>query len=147
MAVDEATKKQNELELFQIDEESIIPFFESHLEELKVFVTEKKSQNLCLLEVLKQFIRSYKLPFNMQRYMAVQSTYIRQSLQEKMQDRQMAVSRWIQENASRHRNRMIQLQCLYLDRIKERLLPEIEKMLERKQGELLEKLQEKQTKL
>ncbi|MCQ2088701.1 MAG: hypothetical protein MJY93_00480 [Fibrobacter sp.] len=147
MAVDEATKKQNELELFQIDEESIIPFFESHLEELKVFVTEKKSQNLSLLEVLKQFIRSYKLPFNMQRYMAVQSTYIRQSLQEKMQDRQMAVSRWIQENASRHRNRMIQLQCLYLDRIKERLLPEIEKMLERKQGELLEKLQEKQTKL
>lgn len=147
MAVDEATKKQNELELFQIDEESIIPFFESHLEELKVFVTEKKSQNLCLLEVLKQFIRSYKLPFNMQRYMAVQSTYIRQSLQEKMQDRQMAVSRWIQENASRHRNRMIQLQCLYLDRIKDRLIPEIEKMLEQKQGELLEKLQEKQTKL
>lgn len=147
MAVDEATKKQNELELFQIDEESIIPFFESHLEELKVFVTEKKSQNLCLLEVLKQFIRSYKLPFNMQRYMAVQSTYIRQSLQEKMQDRQMAVSRWIQENASRHRNRMIQLQCLYLDRIKDRLIPEIEKILEQKQGELLEKLQEKQTKL
>ncbi|MCQ2092175.1 MAG: hypothetical protein MJY85_05800 [Fibrobacter sp.] len=147
MAVDEATKKQNELELFQIDEESILPFFESHLEELRNFITEKKSQNLCLLEILKQFIRSYKLPFNMQRYMAVQSTYIRQSLQEKMQDRQMAVSRWIQENASRHRNRMIQLQCLYLDRIKERLLPEIEKMLERKQGELLEKLQEKQTKL
>lgn len=147
MAVDEATKKQNELELFQIDEESIIPFFESHLEELKVFVTEKKSQNLSLLEVLKQFIRSYKLPFNMQRYMAVQSTYIRQSLQEKMQDRQMAVSRWIQENASRHRNRMIQLQCLYLDRIKDRLIPEIEKMLEQKKGELLEKLQEKQTKL
>lgn len=147
MAVDEATKKQNELELFQIDEEAIIPFFEAHLEELKVFINEKKSQNLCLLEILKQFIRSYKLPFNMQRYMAVQTTYIRQTLAEKMQDRQIAVSRWIQENASRHRNRMIQLQCLYLDRIKERLLPEIEKMLERKLEQKLGELQEKQTKL
>ncbi|MCF0222156.1 MAG: hypothetical protein HUK19_07675 [Fibrobacter sp.] len=135
MAVDEATRKQNELELFQVDEEAMIPFFESHLEELRAFITEKKSQNLCLLEVLKQFIRSYKLPFNMQRYMAVQSTYIRQSLQEKMQDRQIAVSRWIQENASRHRNRMIQLQCLYMDRIQDRLLPEIVKMLEKDQDQ------------
>lgn len=147
MAVDEATRKQNELELFQVDEEAIIPFFESHLEELKAFINEKKPQNLCLLEVLKQFIRTYKLPFNMQRYMAVQSTYIRQTLQDKMQDRQMAVSRWIQENASRHRNRMIQLQCLYLDRIKEQLLPKIEKMLDRKLEEKLGQLQEKQTKL
>lgn len=147
MAVDEATKKQDELELFQIDDEAIVPFFESHLEELRGFVASKKPQNLCLLEVLKQFIRSYKLPFNMQRYMAVQSTYIRQTLQEKMHDRQMAVSHWIQENASRHRNRMIQLQCLYLDRIKDRLIPQIEKMLDQKQEELMEKLQEKQTKL
>lgn len=143
MAIDEETKKQNELELFQIDEKAIIPFFESHLEELKVFIAEKRAQNLCLLEILKQFIRSYKLPFNMQRYMAVQSTYIRQTLQNKVADRQMAVSRWIQENASRHRNRMIQLQCLYLDRIKDRLLPEIEKMLERR----VEQLREKETKL
>ncbi len=147
MAVDEATKKQNELELFQIDEEAIIPFFVSHLEDLKKFIQEKKDQNLCLLEVLKQFIRHYRLPFNMQRYMAVQTTYIKQTLQEKMQDRQMAVSRWIQENANRHRNRMIQLQCLYLDRIRERLIPEIEKMLERTQAEKIAELQEKQTKL
>lgn len=147
MAVDEATKKQNELELFQIDEEAILPFFESHLEDLKTFIQQKKDQKLCLLEVLKQFIRHYRLPFNMQRYMAVQTTYIKQSLQEKMQDRQMAVSRWIQENANRHRNRMIQLQCLYLDRIRERLIPEIEKMLDQSQAEKLSELQEKQTKL
>mgnify|MGYP003316077541 CR=1 FL=1 len=48
MAVDEATKKQNELELFQIDEEAIIPFFESHLEDLKKFIQEKKDQNMKL---------------------------------------------------------------------------------------------------
>lgn len=147
MAADEATKKQSELELYQIDDEAIIPFFANHLEDLRKFVADKKPQGLSLLEVLKQFIRTYKLPFNMQRYMAVQTTYIRQTLQEKMQDRQMAVSRWIQENASRHRNRMIQLQCLYLDRIKERLLPEIEKMLNEKLEQKLGELQEKQTKL
>ncbi|MCQ2124462.1 MAG: hypothetical protein MJZ25_09795 [Fibrobacter sp.] len=147
MAADEATKKQSELELYQIDDEAIIPFFENHLEDLRKFIQDRTPQNLSLLEILKQFIRTYKLPFNMQRYMAVQTTYIKQTLQEKMQDRQMAVSRWIQENASRHRSRMIQLQCLYLDRIKERLLPEIEKMLDEKLEQKLGELQEKQTKL
>lgn len=133
MAVDEATKKQDELELYQIDDKAIIPFFENHLEELKKFIQERRDQNLSLLELLKQFIRTYKLPFNMQRYMAVQTTYIKQTLQEKMLDRQVAVSHWIQEHAGKHRNRMIQLQCLYLDRIKDRLLPEIEALLKHRQ--------------
>ena len=139
MAVDEATKKQDELELYQIDDKAIMPFFESHIEELRHFIQERKSQNLSLLELLKQFIRTYKLPFNMQRYMSVQTTYITQVLQERMQDRQMAVSHWIQEHAGRHRNRMIQLQCLYLDRIKDSLLPEITKLLEQR----IENLQSK----
>ena len=33
MAVDEATKKQDELELYQIDDKAILPFFESHIDE------------------------------------------------------------------------------------------------------------------
>jgi DNA-binding transcriptional regulator YbjK len=94
------------------------------------------------LELLKQFIRTYKLPFNMQRYMSVQTTYIKQVLQERMQDRQVAVSRWIQEHAGRHRSRMIQLQCLYLDRIKDRLLPQIQNMLEQRIENLQSKLDE-----
>lgn len=142
MAVDEATKKQDELELYQIDDKAIIPFFECHCEELKQFIQERRAQNLSLLELLKQFIRTYKLPFNMQRYMSVQTTYIKQVLQERMQDRQMAVSRWIQEHAGRHRNRMIQLQCLYLDRIKDKLLPEVQKMLERRIENLQSKIDE-----
>ena len=137
MAVDEATKKQYELELYQIDDKAILPFFESHIDELRNFIQDRRCQNLSLLEYLKQFIRTYKLPFNMQRYMSVQTTYIKQVLQERVQDRQGAVSHWIQEHAGRHRNRMIQLQCLYLERIKDKLIPEVQAMLERK----LEKLQ------
>jgi hypothetical protein len=144
MAVDEATKKQDELELYQIDDKAIMPFFESHIEELRNFIQERKSQNLSLLELLKQFIRTYKLPFNMQRYMSVQTTYIKQVLQERMQDRQIAVSHWIQEHAGRHRNRMIQLQCLYLDRIKDNLLPEITKLLEQRIENLQSKLENNQ---
>ena len=140
MAVDEATKKQDELELYQIDDKAIVPFFESHIDELRCFIQERKEQNLSLLEYLKQFIRTYRLPFNMQRYMSVQTTYIKQVLQERMQDRQMAVSHWIQEHAGRHRNRMIQLQCLYLDRIKDRLLPEVQRLLERRIENLQSKL-------
>ena len=142
MAVDKATKEQDELELYQIDDKAIMPFFQCHCEELKQFIQERRAQNLSLLELLKQFIRTYKLPFNMQRYMSVQTTYIKQVLQERMQDRQMAVSRWIQEHASRHRNRMIQLQCLYLDRIKDKLLPEIQKMLEQRIENLQSKVDE-----
>ena len=142
MAVDEATKKQDELELYQIDDKAILPFFESHVDELRKFIHDRRCQNLSLLEYLKQFIRTYKLPFNMQRYMSVQTTYIKQVLQERVQDRQGAVSHWIQEHAGRHRNRMIQLQCLYLDRIKDSLLPEIQKLLERRLETLHSKLDE-----
>ena len=140
MAVDEATKKQDALELYQIDDKAIVPFFKAHLDELRKFLQEHNGEDLSLLVKLKQFIRTYRLPFNMQRYMEVQRTFIQRSLHDKIQDRQQAVSHWIQEFAGRHRNRMIQLQCLYLDRVKERLLPEIEKMLEDRIEELQEKL-------
>ena len=42
------------------------------------------------------------------------------------------MSHWIQEHAGRHRDRMIQLQCLYLDKVKEKLLPEIEALLDKR---------------
>lgn len=131
MAVDKESKKQDELELYQIDEKAIMPFFREHLEELVRFVQEHKDCGLSLLVLIKQFIRTYRLPFNMHRYMEVQLTFIQQSLHDKMQDRQVAVSHWIQEHAGRHRDRMIQLQCLYLDKVKDRFLPEIEKLLEK----------------
>jgi hypothetical protein len=143
MAVDEATKKQDELELYQIDDKAIVPFFKDHLDDLKKFVDAHKGQGLSLLELLKPFIRTYRLPFNMQRYMEVQRTYIQQSLQTQVQNRQEAVSHWIQEHACRHRNRMIQLQCLYLERIKDKLIPEVQAMLERKLEKLQEETQEK----
>ena len=142
MAVDEATKKQDELELYQIDDKAIVPFFQKHLEELRQFIHEHRNDRLSLLVLLKQFIRTYRMPFNMQRYMEVQRTFIQRSLHDKIQDRQQAVSHWIQEFAGRHRNRMIQLQCLYLDRVKDRLLPEIEKMLANRIDHLQEKLDE-----
>ncbi len=143
MAVDEETKKKDELELYQIDDKAIVPFFRDHLEDLKRFLHEHREQNLSLLVMLKQFIRTYRMPFNMQRYMEVQRTFIQQSIHEKMQDRQAAVSHWIQEHAGRHRDRMIQLQCLYLDRVKEKLLPEIEALLDRRIEALQTKKNEK----
>ena len=38
MAVDKATKEQDELELYQIDDKAIVPFFQKHLEELQQFI-------------------------------------------------------------------------------------------------------------
>ncbi|MBR4785817.1 MAG: hypothetical protein IK012_11300 [Fibrobacter sp.] len=129
MAVDEATKKQDELELYQIDDAAIVPFFRDHLDDLKKFVDAHKDANLSLLELLKQFIRTYRLPFNMHRYMEVQRTFIQQTLRSQLENRQAAVSNWIQEHAGRHRDRMIQLQCLYLERIKDSLIPQVTELL------------------
>ena len=129
MAVDEATKKQDELELYQIDDKAIVPFFRDHLVDLMAFIDSHMGQGLSLLVLLKQFIRTYRLPFNMHRYMEVQRTFIQQTLRSQLENRQAAVSNWIQEHAGRHRDRMIQLQCLYLERVKGTLLPEIEKLL------------------
>lgn len=130
MAVDEATKKQDELELYQIDDKAIVPFFKDHLDDLKKFMDSRKDANLSLLELLKQFIRTYRLPFNMHRYMEVQRTFIQQTLRSQLENRQAAVSNWIQEHAGRHRDRMIQLQCLYLERIKDSLIPQVTELLE-----------------
>lgn len=132
MAVDEATKKQDELELYQIDEKAIVPFFKEHLDDLKKFVESHKGENLSLLELLKQFIRTYRLPFNMRRYMEVQRTFIQQTLRSQFENRQAAVSNWIQEHAGRHRDRMIQLQCLYLERVNGSILPQVQELLERR---------------
>ncbi|WP_173378814.1 hypothetical protein [Fibrobacter succinogenes] len=129
MAVDEATKKQDELELYQIDDAAIVPFFRDHLDDLKKFVDSHKDANLSLLELLKQFIRTYRLPFNMHRYMEVQRTFIQQTLRSQLENKQAAVSNWIQEHAGRHRDRMIQLQCLYLERIKDSLIPQVTELL------------------
>ena len=130
MAVDEASKKQDELELYQIDDKAIVPFFKDHLDDLKKFMDSRKDANLSLLELLKQFIRTYRLPFNMHRYMEVQRTFIQQTLRSQLENRQAAVSNWIQEHAGRHRDRMIQLQCLYLERIKDSLIPQVTELLE-----------------
>ena len=63
MAVDKATKEQDELELYQIDDKAIVPFFQKHLEELKQFIHDHQcNDHLCLLVLLKQFIRTYRMP-------------------------------------------------------------------------------------
>ena len=62
--------------------------------------------------------------------MEVQRTFIQQTLRSQLENRQAAVSNWIQEHAGRHRDRMIQLQCLYLERIKDSLIPQVTELLE-----------------
>lgn len=124
-------KKTDEMDFYKVDESSVMPFFESHLEEISKFMDEKENHKFSLLEILKQFVRIRRLPFNMQHYMSEQSDFIRKTLQDKMLDRQVAVSRWIQENAGKHRDRVIQIQCLYLDKIQNRIVPQVQKLLEK----------------
>lgn len=110
----------------------VIPFFRRHIGELHDFAQKKRASSaepIQMVEILKLFIQDRKLPFDMRHYMNAQSDFIRKNIKEGCQNRQEIVSHWIKVYAEKHRNRAIMLQCLYLDRISEEIVPQIEQML------------------
>lgn len=111
----------------------VVPFFKRHIGELYDFMEKRRASSaepIETIELLKLFIQDRKLPFDMRRYMNAQSDFIRKNIKEGCQNRQEIVSHWIKVYAEKHRNRAILLQCLYLDRIRQEIIPAIEKMLQ-----------------
>lgn len=110
----------------------VVPFFKRHIGELYDFMEKRRASSaepIETIEILKLFIQDRKLPFDMRQYMSAQSDFIRKNIKEGALDRQEIVRHWIKNYAEKHRNRAILLQCLYLDKIHQEILPQIEKML------------------
>ncbi|HOG68624.1 MAG TPA: hypothetical protein PK366_04540 [Fibrobacteraceae bacterium] len=111
----------------------VVPFFKRHIGELYDFMEKRRASSaepIETIELLKLFIQDRKLPFDMRHYMNAQSDFIRKNIKEGCQNRQEIVSHWIKVYAEKHRNRAILLQCLYLDRVSQEIIPAIEKMLQ-----------------
>lgn len=117
-----------------------LPFFLNNLDELRAFITDYHSkfgeEDLNLL--LKLYILNKNMPFDMGMYMRIQRCYIEENLQKTHGElsevagvsRQEAVSDWIRNHAQQHRQQAILKQVFCFDKIAERLLPEIRKILD-----------------
>lgn len=125
MFSDENEILQDEIRLLK---EEALPFFHEHVEEFKTYIVDQlsKDKNASLWKLSVEFISVLNLPFNMKRYMVVQSAKIRKCLEEKelsgevncSEDnklKQQLVADWIKAQAPQHREDQIELQkqCLH----------------------------------
>jgi hypothetical protein len=127
----EASYKAGELEELKC---SMLPFLLKHKKELLKFIdTFEKANNIQPLEVIvKYFILSFNMPFNMKFAMDNQMKLITKEIGPKIEDgskRQKLVSSWIKDKAANYRSHLILLQIICFDKMKVHLLPEIEKVL------------------
>lgn len=111
--------------------EEALPFFHEHLEEFKTYVLDQLQEdpNTSLWKISVEFISFLNLPFNMKRYMMVQSEKIRACLAQKElagevncesdnMAKQHFVADWIKCEAQQHRQNQIQLQKQCLNQFK-----------------------------
>ena len=118
--------KKDESELLLLKSEAI-PFFHAHLEEFKDFVIHRLQQDsgISLWKITLDFISFLNLPFNMKRYMEVQTHKIRRCIAEHELNgdldcqtgdvsHQKLVADWIRREAKNHREEHIrkQKECL-----------------------------------
>jgi hypothetical protein len=110
----------------------VLPFVLKNVGDFSNFIDSLggNAEGLNTLTLLKLYIFEKNMPFDMTLYMKEQSEFIRKSIQDDGKDRQQAVAEWIQQHAQRHREMAIRTQCLYLDKIADKIIPDIEKALQ-----------------
>ncbi len=124
-ACDYANGKYNDLY------DHVLPFVLKNIGDFGDFIYSLgfNAEGLSTLTLLKLYIFEKNMPFDMSLYMKAQSDFIKECVQENGMERQEAVSEWIRAHAQRHREKAIRTQCLYLDKIAEQIIPDIENAL------------------
>src|SRR6266849_715554 len=112
---------------------AILPFIRAHRKKILEFIEDfQKSAGPRPLDVLiKMFIVQQNLPFDMGDYMKRQHRAIQQDLGTvtDAEQRRRAVTEWIRRKADDHRSRSMFQQVFCFEKMKERLLPQIEEEL------------------
>lgn len=139
MASDIVSKLEKAYESGDLDElkASILPFVRKNREKLLEFIqTFQRVEGPCPLDrLIKFFIIQNNMPFDMGKYMARQSSVIKQEMDisgepvDHIQDRQAHVAAWIKQKAEAHRSTSMFEQVFCFDKLKEELLPLIEEEL------------------
>lgn len=117
-----------------------LPFFLNNLSELRAFIADyhEKFGEEDLNLLLKLYILNKNMPFDMGMYMRVQRSFIEDNLRKSHGElaevagvsRQEAVSDWIRNHAQQHRQQAILKQVFCFEKICERIIPQIRKVLE-----------------
>ena len=117
-----------------------MPFFLNNLSELRAFIADyhEKFGEEDLNLLLKLYILNKNMPFEMGMYMRVQRSFIEDNLRKSHGElaevagvsRQQAVSDWIRNHAQQHRQQAILKQVFCFEKICERIIPQIRKVLE-----------------
>ncbi|NLB63846.1 MAG: hypothetical protein GX801_07045 [Fibrobacter sp.] len=116
--------------------ECALPFFKRNISDLKQFVDRTAplvgEENFEI--ILKLFILHSNIPFDMGLYMKTQREFIEssvelQGVEDTPQARHFAVKEWIQKHAQKHRQDAILKQILCFDKVKEKIIPELQKAL------------------
>ena len=128
MSQDPYIPDENELQLLK---DEALPFFHEHLEEFRNYVVLKLEDDAkaSLWKITIDFVSHLNLPFNMQRYMSVQTQKIRKCLienevQNKLDyqsvkvEKQKIVADWIRREAQSHREDQIKAQKCCLNQFK-----------------------------
>lgn len=121
--------------------EHVLPFLINNIEDIQSFIDSLgfNAEGFDTLGLLKLYIYERNMPFDMSLYMKNQSEFIKNKIDLEKKSKQDAVSEWIKEHAERHRDKAIKEQCLYLDKIADKIVPvieeELEKLKKRKTGQ------------
>ena len=117
---------------------SILPFLKTHIVQVRKFIDTFRKENPPPLEfMIKYFILTYNIPFNLKFYLDQQSRIIAKDLgpgfnsQEK---KHQLVSTWIKEKAANYRSHSILLQIVCFEKMKHELLQKKKKELESVRG-------------
>jgi hypothetical protein len=113
---------------------SILPFLKTHKDQLIKFIEnfEKKNGRQPLESLIKYFILSYNMPFNMKFYLEKQSKTMEEDIGPEIkvpEKRHELVKDWIKNKAANYRSHSILSQIFCFDQIKKEILPSIRKEL------------------
>jgi hypothetical protein len=118
-----------------------LPFFKEHRNDFISFLRDFKQKHIDLdIEFLaKLFIFRFNMPFDMGQYMRRQSSFIQENLANSNSTeaechcsatRQQLIGEWIRECAAMHRRREILRQIFCVGKMKDSIIPELQKITE-----------------
>lgn len=113
---------------FDSQKDLILPFLRNNLEKLKKFIDdfEKGHGKQSLENLVKYFILSSNLPFNMQKYLQEQSEAMKNDIGPEFNNpevRTKLAAEWIEKKAANFRNHSIMEQVYCFSRLKNDILP------------------------
>lgn len=134
--IEEFEREYNDGE-FQELAHCAVPFLQSHWVELEHFIRDFSPEMMHdhLDLIVKLFILKQNMPFDMGLYMRSQKQFIERTVMSghdpvHPEARREAVANWIRENAQKHRHEAILKQVLCFDKVKDHILPLIQKNLD-----------------